>query len=93
MGPDADVSPTIRSITTVRMLDRAHILGAAMRVGYLISAAMPGVLPRCPMTCAKTRLVLSVPKEMAPLVNERLNGRLKQMGKLIGREPMIKFLE
>jgi hypothetical protein len=33
-----------------------------------------------------------VPKEIAPLVNERLSGRLKQMGRLIGREPMIKVL-
>jgi len=93
MGPDADVSPTIRSITTVRMLDRAHILGAAMRVGYLLSAAMPGVLPKCPMICARTKLVLSVPKDMAPLINERLNGRLKQMARLIGREPTIKLLD
>ncbi len=92
MGPDADVSPTLRSIATVRMLDRAHILGAAMRVAYLLSAAMPGVLPRCAMVVAKTKLVLSVPEEMAPLVNERLIGRLKQMGKLIGREPTIKVL-
>ena len=92
MGPDADVSPTIRSIATVRMLDRAHILGAAMRVGYLVSAAMPGVLPQCPMTCSRTRVTLSVPQEIAALVNERLNGRLKQMGKLIGREPMMKIL-
>jgi exopolyphosphatase/guanosine-5'-triphosphate,3'-diphosphate pyrophosphatase len=92
MGPDADVSPTLRSIATVRMLDRAHILGAAMRVGYLLSAAMPGVLPRCAMVCAKNKLVLSVPPDMAPLVNERLNGRLKQMGKLIGREPTIRVL-
>jgi exopolyphosphatase/guanosine-5'-triphosphate,3'-diphosphate pyrophosphatase len=93
MGPDADVSPNIRSITTVRMLDRAHILGAAMRVGYLISAAMPGVLPLCRMVCARGKLVLSVPKDMAPLVNERLSGRLKQMGRLIGREPTIKVLD
>jgi exopolyphosphatase/guanosine-5'-triphosphate,3'-diphosphate pyrophosphatase len=92
MGPDADVSPTIRSIATVRMLDRAHILGAAMRVGYLVSAAMPGVLPLCAMTCTKTRVTLAVPRDIAALVNERLSGRLKQMGRLIGREPMIKVL-
>ena len=92
MGPDADVSPTLRSIATVRMLDRAHILGGAMRVAYLLSAAMPGVLPRCPMVCAKSRLVLSMPEDVAPLMNERLQGRLKQMGKLIGREPAIKVL-
>ena len=92
MGPDADVSPQIRTLASARTLDRAHILGAAMRVAYILSAAMPGVLPRCPMICNKNRLVLSVPRDLAPLVNERLNGRLKQMAKLIGREPLIKAL-
>ncbi len=91
MGPDADVSPTIRTLANVRMLDRAHILGAAMRVGYILSAAMPGVLPRCPMVCSKDKIVLTVPTDLAPLVNERLHGRLKQMAKLIGREPQIKI--
>ena len=75
------------------MMDRAHILGAAMRVAYLISAAMPGVLSRAPMICSKNKLVLSVPKDLSPLVNDRLNGRLKQMAKLIGREPAIKVIE
>ena len=93
MGPDADVSPTIRTLATVRMLDRAHILGAAMRVGYILSAAMPGVLPRCPMTCTKEKLLLKVPRRFAPLVNERLHGRMKQMAKLIGREPVIKIVD
>jgi exopolyphosphatase/guanosine-5'-triphosphate,3'-diphosphate pyrophosphatase len=44
------------------------------------------------MVCAKDKLALSVPQDMAPLLNERLNGRLKQMGKLIGREPTIRVL-
>jgi exopolyphosphatase/guanosine-5'-triphosphate,3'-diphosphate pyrophosphatase len=93
MGPDADVSPSIRTLATVRMLDRAHILGAAMRVGYILSAAMPGVLPRCPMICTKEKVTLKVPRIFAPLVNERLHGRMKQMAKLIGREPVIKIVD
>ena len=39
----------LRELATTRMLDRARMLGAAMRVAYLVSAAMPGVLPHAPM--------------------------------------------
>ncbi len=90
LGPDADVNPQIRTLASARILDRAHILGAAMRVGYLMSAAMPGVLPVCPMRCVKNKLLLIVPPKYAALVNERLHGRLKQMARLIGREAEVR---
>ncbi|HXW20793.1 MAG TPA: exopolyphosphatase, partial [Roseiarcus sp.] len=50
---DDDVGPVLRSLVSPRLLDRARILGAAMRVAYIVSAAMPGVLPRAPMTCQR----------------------------------------
>ena len=42
---DDDLSPRLRELASTRMLDRARILGAAMRVAYMVSASMPGVLP------------------------------------------------
>jgi exopolyphosphatase/guanosine-5'-triphosphate,3'-diphosphate pyrophosphatase len=93
IGLDGDVSPQIRTLTTARALDRAHILGAAMRVGYVLSAAMPGVLPRCPLRCAKGKLELSIPTDLMPLASERVQNRLKQMARLIGREPVIKVVD
>ena len=39
-----EMSPRLREIASTRMLDRARILGAAMRVAYMVSASMPGVL-------------------------------------------------
>ena len=93
LGPDADVSPQIRTIASARTLDRAHILGAAMRVAYMLSAAMPGVLLRAPMKCTNHGLLLKVPRDLADLVNDRLNGRMKQMGRLIGRNPEIRIVD
>ncbi len=93
LGLDGDVSPQIRTVTTARALDRAHILGAAMRVGYVLSAAMPGVLSRCPLRCTKAKLELSIPRDLLPLANERVQNRLKQMARLIGREPVIKAID
>jgi exopolyphosphatase/guanosine-5'-triphosphate,3'-diphosphate pyrophosphatase len=89
VGPEGDVSPGLRTLASARTLDRAHILGAAMRVAYILSAAMPGVLPRCPLTCGRARLRLSLPPELASFDIDRMQGRVKQLARLIGREPEI----
>ena len=83
------VSPQSRALVTARQLDRARILGAAMRVAYNISAAMPGVLPRAPIVSAKGRVILTLPANLAPLRGERLLSRMRQFARLIGGEPEI----
>ena len=63
-----------------------HILAAAFRVAYLISAGMPGILSRAPLACVDSRLVLRLPDDLKSLASERVSGRLKQLAKLLGRE-------
>jgi exopolyphosphatase/guanosine-5'-triphosphate,3'-diphosphate pyrophosphatase len=89
LGLDADVNPRIRALVSPRMIDRARLLAGATRVDYLVSAAMAGVLPRTPMLCAKSKLTLTLPQDLAALANDRLNNRLKQLARLIGREANI----
>jgi exopolyphosphatase/guanosine-5'-triphosphate,3'-diphosphate pyrophosphatase len=84
-----ELSPRLRELASTRMLDRARVLGAAMRVGYLVSAAMPGVLPRSPIAVEHGKLVLRLPGDLAPLAGERLFNRLRQLARLIGREPVM----
>jgi exopolyphosphatase/guanosine-5'-triphosphate,3'-diphosphate pyrophosphatase len=84
------VTPPSRSLVTARQLDRARIIGAAMRVAYNVSAAMPGVLPRAPMVCEKGHVVLTLPAELAPLSSERLQSRMRQFARLIGGDPEIR---
>jgi exopolyphosphatase/guanosine-5'-triphosphate,3'-diphosphate pyrophosphatase len=84
------VTPQSRSLVSARQLDRARILGAAMRVAHNISAAMPGVLPRAPMVCDKGRVVLTLPADLAPLSSERLQSRMRQFARLIGGDPEIR---
>ncbi|NLQ06747.1 hypothetical protein FLX35_01020, partial [Cylindrospermopsis raciborskii LB2897] len=69
-------SPRIRELVGVRLLDRARILGAAMRVAYLVSAAMPGALPRRRLAVEDRRLVLTLSGELGGLAGERLSNRL-----------------
>jgi exopolyphosphatase/guanosine-5'-triphosphate,3'-diphosphate pyrophosphatase len=85
-GQKAEPSPRIRELATPRLLDRARVLGATLRLAYLASASMPGVLPHAPLRVENDRLVLRLEGELAALEGERLENRLRQLGKLIGRE-------
>ena len=89
IGLNEAVSPTIRALVTARLLDRARILGAAMHVAYILSAAMPGVLPKTPLRVRKKELVLELPPDLSALASERIANRMKALGKLIGREPKV----
>ena len=55
---DEELSPRLRELASTRVLDRARVLGAALRVAYLVSASTTGVLPRVPMLVERGRLVL-----------------------------------
>jgi len=89
LGIDADVNPQIRALVSPRLLDRARLLAAATRVAYVISAGMADVLPRVPMSCTKAKLTLTLPRDLAALASDRLSNRLKQLGRLIGRETIL----
>ena len=81
---DDEVSPRLRELVSTRMIDRARILGAAMRVAYLISAAMPGVLPRARFSLEGSKLRLHLPADLAFLAGEHLEGRLDQLAGVAG---------
>jgi len=86
---EEELSPRLRELATTRMLDRARVLGAAMRVAYLITAGQGGVLPKTPMQVKRGKLVLQLPGRYARLASDRVFSRLRQLARLIGREPEI----
>ncbi|MFM9973642.1 MAG: Ppx/GppA family phosphatase [Beijerinckiaceae bacterium] len=83
---DDHLSPRLRELASTRLLERARLLGAAMRVAYILSASMPGVLPRMPLVCHGKDLILTLPPELAALNSERLVSRLKQLARLLGKD-------
>jgi exopolyphosphatase / guanosine-5'-triphosphate,3'-diphosphate pyrophosphatase len=91
LGSSEEVSSRIRALASPRLMDRARILGAVQRVGYILSASVPGILPRTKLVCAKGKVVLTLPRDLADLCGERLNGRMKQLAKLVGRTPAIEI--
>jgi exopolyphosphatase/guanosine-5'-triphosphate,3'-diphosphate pyrophosphatase len=86
---DDELSPRLRELVSTRMLDRARVLGAAMRLAYVISAAMPGVLEETSLAIERHRLALRLPGEFAALAGERVLNRLRSLARLIGREPVM----
>jgi exopolyphosphatase / guanosine-5'-triphosphate,3'-diphosphate pyrophosphatase len=86
---DEELSPRLRELASTRTLDRARVLGAALRVAYLVSASQPGVLTRTPLKVERHRLVLRLQGETTALAGERVSLRLKQLARLVGREPVV----
>jgi exopolyphosphatase/guanosine-5'-triphosphate,3'-diphosphate pyrophosphatase len=86
---EGELAPGVRELVTTRMIDRARILGGAMRVAYLLSAAMPSILPTIPMLVRRGQLQLALGEAHAALGGERVANRLRQLARLIGREALI----
>jgi exopolyphosphatase/guanosine-5'-triphosphate,3'-diphosphate pyrophosphatase len=74
---------------STRMLDRARVHGAALRLAYVISAAMPGVLEETTLAIVRHRLALRLPGQFSALAGERILNRLRSLARLIGREPVV----
>ena len=86
---DEALSPHIRELASTRIKERARALGATLRVAYLISAAMPGVVSRTRVEARGKALTLVLPADLAPLGGSRVDRRLGQLAKLAGMEPAI----
>ena len=81
---DEQLSPRIRELAPTRLMERARALGATLRVAYLISGAMPGVVGRTQIVPRGNKLTLLLPVDLGPLAGSRVVRRLGQLAKLAG---------
>ena len=84
-----DSSPAAEALKTLlepALLQEAQLIAGIFRVAYLLSAGMAGILPKIAAACEADRLVLRFPAELAALSSERVEGRLKQLARLLGRD-------
>lgn len=74
-----------------RLLDdeshaRAHLLSNIFRLAYILSAAMPGMLPKIGLQLGDNKkLVLRLPRKLADLMGERVDKRLQGLAAELGR--------
>ena len=79
----------VRKLVPLKLLDRARLLGAMMRVGILISAAQPGILPHVRFRNDGRKLNLIFDPAVADLTSDRITNRFKQLARLTGRSGAI----
>lgn len=86
---DDAVSPQLRELCDERLLQRAKILGAALRVASLLSASIAGVLPELRVNLADGQLTLELPEGYWDFDGERLRKRMNQLSRLLELESQI----
>lgn len=90
-GLDAESDAACRLLTGPALLERARLAAGAMRIAFQLSAAMSGVLPAMPLEGRDGVLVLRVPAAKTELVSARVQNRLKQLARLLGRDVDVRF--
>ncbi len=69
---------------------RAHLLSSVFRLAYILSAAMPGTLPKIGLRLAENKsLVLHLPRKLADLAGERVDKRLAGLAAEMGRTSRV----
>jgi len=86
----------LATIATPRFLELAKLLGGLLRVAYVFSASMPGVVRNLRFEPPKNAggaidLELVVPHEYADFQGERIEGRLQQLARLTGKRLAMRF--
>ncbi len=91
---DNGATGPLAAIGTPRLLELAKLLGGLLRVVYLFSASMPGVVNHLSFrSSAQSDIDLEfvVPHEYRDFAGERLDGRLQQLAKLTGKRLAFRY--
>ena len=86
-GSSSDDAPIdLLALLPEDWVERARILAAAMRLAYVLTAAMPGMLPSIKLESATDKaLLLRLPRSHRDLMGEAVQKRLDALGNLLGR--------
>lgn len=91
---DDGATEPLSQLATPRLLSLAKLLGGLLRVVYLFSASMPGVVNHLYFRRSNNPdldLELVVPHEYIDFAGERLDGRLQQLAKLTSKRLAFVF--
>lgn len=71
-------------------MERAHLLSSIFRLAYILSAAMPGMLPKIGLKLEGSKiLTLTLPAKLKDLMGERVEKRLGSLAFEMGRSPKV----
>ena len=73
-----------------KQIERAHLLSSLFRLAYILSAAMPGMLPKIGLKLSGDKqLVLTLPSKLKDLMGERVEKRLSELAFEMGLKPKV----
>jgi exopolyphosphatase/guanosine-5'-triphosphate,3'-diphosphate pyrophosphatase len=86
-GPSSEDAPgDLMRLVPENWVERARVLAAAMRLAYVLTAAMPGLLKDIEVKARPGKiLTLVLPARAADLLGETVQKRLDQLAGLLGR--------
>ncbi|MBY0380315.1 MAG: exopolyphosphatase [Xanthobacteraceae bacterium] len=85
IGEKNEPTTGLRELLTPKMVERARVVGTAMRVAHLISAAHPGVLAHTHFRNREQKLFLTFEPRIENLIGDRITSRFRQLARLLGR--------
>ena len=92
-GDEEGLTSSLSRLVDDKMLERARLLSDAFRLAYIITAAMPGVLPKIAIEAEGAKgLILRVPRKFIDLMGERVEKRLTALAGQMGRMSKIEIV-
>ncbi|WP_226582046.1 Ppx/GppA family phosphatase [Acuticoccus sediminis] len=89
-GPEhPQTSPGAAMLCSGKMLERAEVIAAILRVAYVLAPGIPGVLPKASIVQEEGNLILRLPADMAVFDGERPLRRMRQLARLVGLDGRI----
>jgi exopolyphosphatase / guanosine-5'-triphosphate,3'-diphosphate pyrophosphatase len=77
-------------LLTEQEMERAHLLSSIFRLAYIMSAAMPGMLPKIKLELDGSKVLqLTLPEKLKDLMGERVEKRLASLAFEMGRTPKV----
>jgi exopolyphosphatase/guanosine-5'-triphosphate,3'-diphosphate pyrophosphatase len=80
-----------RRLLENHFVEKAQVVGLALRLAYQISGAVAGLLPHSTLKLKKKSLVLAFDKSQGRLAGEIVEKRFQSLADALGLEPRIEF--
>ncbi len=90
-GEVAELSARLIPLLSQRQLERAKLVGAAVRAAHMLSIGRPGIIDQSPLSFEKDKLIVSLPTSYAALDGERLQRRFATLAALLGKTAEIRL--
>jgi exopolyphosphatase / guanosine-5'-triphosphate,3'-diphosphate pyrophosphatase len=87
-----DIKDDFTRLLHESQIERAHLLSSVFRLAYILSAAMPGMLPKIALRLEGPKLLtLTLPLKLKDLLGERVEKRLASLAFEMDRTPKIEM--